>query len=67
MNASFQESLPLYTSEIYDQAIDLDVEKPAHILIPEKEYLELKSDVGYWKVMHGKAVLRESKLKQTVK
>jgi transposase len=67
MNASFQESLPLYTSGIYDQVIGLHVERPAQILIPEREYLELKNEVGYWKAMHGKAVLREKKLKQTVK
>ncbi len=67
MNASFHEPLSLYTSEIFDQVIDVGVERPAQILIPEKEYLELKSEVGYWKIMHGKAVLREKKLKQTVK
>jgi len=67
MNASFQESLPLYTSGIYDQVIGLRVERPAQILIAERQYLELKNEVGYWKAMHGKAVLREKKLKQTVK
>ena len=46
MNASHQKSPPLYTPEIYDQVIDLPVEKPRLILIPEKEYLELKSEVG---------------------
>ena len=46
MNASYRKSLPLYTSEIYDQVIDLPVEKPSLILISEKEHLELKSEVG---------------------
>ncbi|MBW2573314.1 MAG: IS66 family transposase [Deltaproteobacteria bacterium] len=67
MNASYRKSLPLYTPEIYDQVIDLPVEKPPLILISEKEHLELKSEVGYWQVMHKKAILREKKLKQTVK
>jgi transposase len=59
--------LPLYTSEIYDQVIDLSVEKPPQILILEKEYLELKSEAGYWQAMHEKALSREKKLKETVK
>ena len=67
MNTSSQESLPSYTSEIYDQVIDLGVEKPAHILILEKEYLGLRWEVGYWQAMHAKAISREKKLKQTVK
>lgn len=67
MNSSFQTSLPLYTSEIYDQVIDLSVEKPPQILILEKEYLELKSEAGYWQAMHEKALSREKKLKETVK
>ncbi len=67
MNASHQKSPPLYTPEIYDQVIDLPGEKPRLILIPEKEYLELKSEVGYWQAMHKKAILREKNLKETVK
>jgi len=67
MSASCQQSLPLYTPGIYDQVIDLAVEKPPLILISEKEYLELKSEVGYWQAMHQKAILREKKLKQTIK
>jgi len=67
MNASCQKLLPLYTPEIYDQVIDLPVEKPPLIFITEKEYLVLKNEVGYWQAMHKKAVLREKKLKQTIK
>ncbi|MBC2694875.1 MAG: hypothetical protein HF982_06300 [Desulfobacteraceae bacterium] len=68
MNASCQKLLPLYAPEIYDQVIDLPVEKPPLIFITEKEYLELKSEVGYyWQAMHKKAVLRENKLKQIIK
>ena len=66
MNASHQKLPPLYTHEIYDQVIALPVEKPRLILIPEKEYLELKSEVGYWQAMHKKAILREKNLKETV-
>jgi len=32
MNASYQKELPLYTPEIYNQVIDLPVEKPPLIL-----------------------------------
>jgi len=67
MNASCQKLLPLYTPEIHDQVIDLPVEKPLLIFITEKEYLELKNEVGYWQAMHKKAILREKKLKQTIK
>ena len=67
MSASYQKSLPLYTPEIYNQVIDLPVEKPPLVLISEKEYLGLKSEVGYWRAMHKKAISRENKLKQTAK
>ena len=67
MNASCQKLLPSYTPEINNQVIDLPVEKPPLILITEKEYLELKSEVGYWQAMHKKAISRENKLKQTIK
>ena len=67
MPASHKKSLPLYTHDISDQVIDLHVEGPRWISISEKEYLGLKSDVGYWRAMHEKAILREKILKQTVK
>jgi len=67
MSASYEKSLPLYTPEIYDQVIDLPVEKLPLIHISEKEYLGLKSEVGYWQAMHKKAILREEKLRQTIK
>jgi len=54
MNASCQKLLPLYTPEIYDQVIDLPVEKPPLIFTTEKEYLELKNEVGYWQAMQNK-------------
>ena len=52
MNAFCQKPLPLYTPKIYDQAIDLPVLQPRQILILEKEYLQLKSEVSYWQAMH---------------
>ncbi|MHC1631138.1 MAG: hypothetical protein ACXQT4_02420, partial [Methanotrichaceae archaeon] len=67
MSSSFQESQPLYTTEIHKQVVALGTERPAQILISQREYLELRNEVGFWRAMHGKAVLRESKLKQTVK
>jgi transposase len=63
MKASCQESLPVYTPEINDQVIEISPQ----ILISEKEYLELKSEVGYWQAMHKNAISREKKLKQTIK
>jgi transposase len=67
MSSSFGKSLPLYTPEIYDQVIDLPLEKSPQILISEKEYLALKSEVGYWKAIHKKALLREEAFKKTIK
>ena len=67
MNASCQTLPSLYTPEIYDQVIVAPIETPPLILISEKEYLELKSEVGYWRAMHQKAILREKKHKQTIK
>ena len=67
MPASHKKSLPLYTDEISDQVIDFPVEEPRRISITEKEYLELKCEVGYWRTMHEKATFREKILKQTVK
>ena len=49
-NEGCQKSLPLYP-EIYDQVIDLPVEKSPLILITEKESPELKSGVGYRQAM----------------
>ena len=67
MPASHKKSLPLSTDEISDQVIDFPVAVPRRISITEKEYLELKCEVGYWRAMHEKAILRETILKQTVK
>jgi len=66
MDAPRQKPLPLCTPEIDDQVIDLPIEKIPQILISEQQYLELKSAVGYWQAMHGKAISREKKLKQIV-
>ena len=63
MKASCQKSLPVYTPEINDQVI----ERSPQILISEKAYLELKSEVGYWQAMHKNAISREKELKQTIK
>jgi len=67
MPASHKKSLPLYTDEISDQVIDFPVAVPRRIFITEKEYRELKCEVGYWRAMHEKATLREKILKQTIK
>ena len=67
MSSSLQESQSPYTTEIQKQVIGLDADRPAQILISQREYLVLRNEVGFWRAMHGKATLRESKLKQTVK
>jgi transposase len=67
MVASCQKLLPLYSPGINDQVIDLSAEHSPIILISEKEYLELKSTVGYWKAMHAKALVREKLFRQTIK
>ena len=67
MIASTQKILPYYQPKNHADIIDLPLLQPRQILILEKEYLTLKSEVGYWQAMHTKAVLREKKLKQIVK
>ena len=53
--------------QIDGQAIDLPADSQPYISIPESEYLELRNQVGYWKAMHQKALLREEGLKQEIK
>lgn len=67
MIASRQKSLPLYTPEINAQVIDSPIEQSEQILISEKEYLELKCELGYWRSMHKNAIVREKILKQKIK
>jgi len=67
MNTSCQRKIPFCSSEITEQIIDLPDEKSARILISEKEYLELKWEVGYWQGMHKKALSREEVLKKIIK
>ena len=45
----------------------MPIEQSRQILISEKEYLELKCEVGYWKTLHRKSSIREEILKQTIK
>ena len=66
MIASCEKTLPLYTPEIDAQVIDLPVEQSGQRLISEKEYLELKCEVGYWRTMHNKSIVREKILKQII-
>ncbi len=67
MIASRPKSLSLYIPEINAQVINLPIEQSEQILISEKEYLELKCELGYWRGMHKKAIIREEILKQTIK
>lgn len=64
---SYQNRLALATPQTGNQVIDLPVDPSAQILLSEKEYLELRWAVGYWKALHEKAISREKELKQTIK
>lgn len=67
MVTSCQKQLALSSLEITKQIIDLPDEISPQILISEKEYLELKWEVGYWQGMHKKALSREEALKKIIK
>ena len=68
MDASYQKLLPPPPLRIdTHQPVDRLNEPSAQVVILEKEYLELKSAVGYWRAMHAKAILREKILQQTIK
>ena len=67
MNTSCQKQLPFPSTKITEQLIDLPDEISPQILISEKEYLELKWEVGYWQGMHKKALSREEALKKIIK
>ncbi len=67
MIASCQKILPLYPLEIDAQVIDFPTDQYKQILISEKEYLELKCEMAYWRAMHNKAITREEIQKQTIK
>ena len=67
MNTSCQKQLPFSSSKITGQLIELPSKTPPEILISEKEYLVLKSELSYFRGMHKKALLREETLKKTIK
>ena len=68
MDTSCQKLLPPPPRRIdAHQPVDRLNEPSAQVVILEKEYLELKSDVGYWRAMHAKAITREKILQQTIK
>jgi len=67
MIASCEKRLPLYAPEIDAQVINLPIEQSEQIHISEKEYLELKCEVGYWRAMHNKSIVREKILKRIIK
>ena len=68
MDVSYQKLLPPHPLEIdTHQPVDRLNEPSAHVVILEKEYLELKSAVGYWRAMHAKAIIREKILQQKIK
>ena len=64
---SCQTQLPLDNAKANGQAINLLVGNSHWIFISEKEYVGLKCEVGFWRSLHHKAVLREEALKKKVK
>jgi transposase len=67
MDASCTKKRSLDPSVINAQILDLFAGQSPTNIIFEKDYLELKSEVGYWKSMHAKAVKREQSLKDKIK
>nr|WP_320017009.1 hypothetical protein [uncultured Desulfobacter sp.] len=67
MISSCKHSLAACIHQIDGQIVDQAAESQPYISIPEGEYLALKNQVGYWKSMHQKALLREEGLKQEIK
>ena len=65
MQASCQKELHNSSHENIVRLNGLPIEFP-YIIITEKEYLGLKCDVGYWRSMHEKSVLRVEALKKTI-
>jgi transposase len=67
MDASCTKKRPLDPSAINDQILGLIAGQSPTTVIFEKDYLELKFEVGYWKALHAKAVEREQSLKDQIK
>ena len=68
MNASCQKQHQFsITNEVAEKIINFPTGTSPQITITEKEYRELKWEVGYWQGMHKKALLREEKLKNLIK
>ena len=68
MDTSCQQQLPLQSLRINIQRpVDRLNEPSAKVVILEKEYLELKSALGYWRAMHAKSITREKILQQKIK
>ncbi len=67
ITTSCKKILSLRAPKVENPVIDFPIEQAGHVLISEKEYLELKCEVGYWKTMHHKSSIREEILKQTIK
>lgn len=67
MHVSSQKQLQFPPTEVAEQVIAFPIASSPQIIITEKEYSELKCEVGYWKSMHKKALLREEALKNKIK
>ena len=67
MFATFQKIKSFTPPKIAIQALDVPIKQAGQIFISEKEYLELKWEIGYWRAMHKKAIAREVIWKQKFK
>jgi len=66
MNAFYQ-TLSSANVSIHNNTIEFPIQQYPQIFISEKEYLELKCEVGFWRSLHQRAILREQNLKQIIK
>jgi transposase len=67
MIASCLKTLSLCTSKVNFPVIAFPIKQSEKILILEKENQKLKCEVGYWRSMHNKALVREKKQEQILK
>ncbi len=68
MEAACQKQAPNSSSDnsINSHFVETSVDHSPQVTISEAEYLTLKSEVGYWRSMHAKALARIEKLNKTI-
>ncbi|MEA1897389.1 MAG: hypothetical protein U9N53_06960 [Bacteroidota bacterium] len=56
-----------FSNEVAEKTSAIPLETSPRISITEKEYRELKWEIGCWRGMHSKALLKNEVLKKTIK